>query len=202
MFFKGREAKPHARCSPSKPCSRDPVNSQQSLKTISKVPSTVKPTAQPRTLQLHCPANGKSCTKVMGSVHEVFTHLQKAHRTAVTQYYAALGDRTVVRFGSDRTISAVAIPKNGQLDLFLVVRHRCGQAHQDACWVWMAGDGPSAGSYQVKLECGRDKWRGVAHSLGTSLKEVLASKLDSDRSQFMCIESTANSVVVEIKKRQ
>lgn len=152
-----------------------------------------------QTLQLHCPATTeKPCTKIMASVHEVFTHLQKAHRTAVTQYYAALGDRTVVLFGSDRTIAAVAIPKNGQLDLFLVVRYkRCGQ-DADACWVWFAGNAASAGTYHVRLECGRNKWRGVAQSLGTSLKDVLATKTDSER-QFMSIESSTSSVIVEIK---
>lgn len=134
----------------------------------------------------------------MASVHEVFTHLQKVHRTAVTQYYAALGDRTVIKFGSDdRTIAAVAIPKNGQLDLFLVVRHSCGQ-DEDACWVWFVGDSATSGSYHVRLECGRDKWRGVAQSLATSLKEIMASNKNSE-SQYMRIESVANAVVVEIK---
>lgn len=133
----------------------------------------------------------------MGSVHEVFTHLQKVHRTAVTQYYAALGDRTVVRFGTDRTIAAVAIPKNGHIDLFLVVRHRLEQ-DEDACWVWFAGESARAGSFHVRLECGRNKWRGITQSLESSLKEVLTSKLSSEV-QFMCIESSAPSVVVEIK---
>lgn len=136
----------------------------------------------------------------MSSVHELFTHLQKVHRTAVTQYYAALGDRTVVRFGlSDRTVAAVAIPKNGRVDLFLVVRHRIGDGTADACWVWFAGDAMQSGTYQVRLECGGVKWRGGVQSLETSAKEVMAGKRRNGDRQYMCVEATASVVVVEIK---
>lgn len=137
----------------------------------------------------------------MDSVHELFTHLQKTHRTSVTQYYASLGDRTVVRFGTDRTLAAVAIPKKGQLELFLLVRFRISDA-TDACWVWYVGDSAAAGTYHVRLESGRSKWRGVAQSLESSQKEVMLMAGDgetTEASKYLCVEAAVSSIVVEIK---
>lgn len=176
--------------------------------TTVPIPKTVR---QSPALRMHCPHSstaataGKAATcPRLGSTHELLTHLQRAHRTTLTQYYCSLGDRLTVRF-AERSICALAIPKNEQLELFLVLQ-RPAVADDDGaaagkrtntCWVWYVGGGEMAAAYRVRLECGEhNKWRGAVRSLddgaGVGQTDVWQSE------GCARIEAATASVVVEI----
>lgn len=149
--------------------------------------------------KFNCPtATGKtgSCAK-MSTQHELLTHLQKAHKTSVTQYYCGFGDRTHIKF-CDKSIVAVVIPKNGSLELFLVVKMRIKSGSNgnddagDICWIWHVGDRPNANSYYVKMDCNKLKWRGNATSLECSVNEVIQT------GKYASFEANLTSLSVEI----
>lgn len=144
--------------------------------------------------KFNCPIGSNACTK-MGTQHELLTHLQKCHHTAVTQYYCELGDRVNVKF-CDKSLTCIAIPKNGIIEMFVVARLKCSNRSTDGdlCWIWYIGNAFDAQSYSVRLDCAnRSKWRGNATSLELSVTEVLKS------SSYAVVERGCTHIFVEIK---
>lgn len=150
-------------------------------------------------LRFQCPS-GKACAR-MGSQHEILTHLQKFHKTSVTQYYCALGDRINIKF-SEKSVSAVVIQKKGVSEWFLVAKMKSTGAavgsttaskNGDIFWVWYWGDEASANLFDVKLECNRKRWRGKAVSLECSVGDVIKS------TNFTIIDCSQSNFFIEIK---
>lgn len=147
-----------------------------------------------RFFKFNCPIGGNACSK-LGTQHELLIHLQKFHHTAVTQYYCELGDRVNVKF-CDKSLTCIAIPKNGILELFVVTRLKSSDrsTDEDLCWIWYVGNASDAQAYSVRLDFNnRSKWRGNATSLETSVTEVLKA----DR--YAVVERGCTHVCVEIK---
>lgn len=147
-----------------------------------------------RFFKFNCPIGANACTKFR-TQHELLIHLQKFHHTAVTQYYCELGDRVNVKFG-DKSLTCLAIPKNGNLELFVVSRMKSSDRSTDGdlCWIWYVGNASDAQAYSVRLDCGnRSKWRGNATSLESSVTEVLKA------ARYAVVEAGCTHVFVVIK---
>lgn len=193
--------KAHGVCSPTKPCSPTPKEASR-LNASKKSFGLRKIMSQPtdhtrhheRLFRFNCPIGANTCTK-LGTQHELLTHLQKCHHTAVTQYYCELGDRVNVKF-CDNSLTCIAIPKNGILELFVVSRLKSSDRSTDGdlCWIWYVGNASNAQAYSVRLDSGnRTKWRGNATSLESSITEVLKA------ARYAVVERGCTHVLVEIK---
>lgn len=145
----------------------------------------------------NCLSCSSACPK-MKSQHDLLIHLQRNHKISVTQYYAALGDKINIKF-SDKSVASIVIPKNGNLEVFYVMKTRIstgcrGLRHgKYMCWIWYYGDAVDASLYSVKLECTKAKWRGVVNSLEICLNDIISS------SRYAMFEWPIVDLIVEIK---
>lgn len=203
-FFKISDGKnkSNTKCTATKLCDnqkaeqKDIVSTKKTIFRKSITLTSDKPSVA--SFKFNCPT-GKSCAK-MSSQHDLLTHLQKVHKTTVTQYYCSLKDKVTVKF-SEKSIIALVIPKNGNLDMFLVVKVNNNDSNSEmvdsnelnCCWVWYVGNKTNANLYHINMEYNKIKWRGTSYSLETNMGDILKSN------SYAVLDSNVTNLFIEIR---
>ena len=128
-------SKTFTNCNSNKLCHVDKTTNPSNQKLIAKKALIVRkctedPSDTIKSIQFCCPNGDRTCNSKLSSQHELLTHLQKIHKTTVTQYYCAFGERINVKF-CDKSIVALVIPKHNSCEYFFVVKMKCHPMHHD-----------------------------------------------------------------------